>query len=147
MDMFSVKEISIPEGNVLKITSGNTTLWERWDYIVTPLDGSTNGLLPVISIDAKAGQKITIAYWLTKQQGYIYDGRNCGLQYYGSVSGGAYPMSDSELNKESRKTVTISTAGTFACNSFWRFAPDSHGGNSDYPTDQCYGRYMKVRIE
>lgn len=144
-----VESIEIPEGNVTTISSGDIVLWsaseESWDYISTPLNGADEGYIPCIRIPVTKGQTVTIAYLLTRRQGYIYDGRKCGLNYYGSVSSSKYPMAASEVGVETTITISPTSAGNLFISSY--YGSNKATGTLD-PTEsnRCYGKYIKVRV-
>lgn len=112
---------------------------------LTPYNGSEEGELPFYKLDVTAGQVLTLEYLLTKQQGYIYDGRNCGMDYYGSVNGSAYPMSSDEVRVETTKTITIVSDGTIT---FSGYNGDtvSNGELSATAGDRVYGKYLYITI-
>lgn len=151
IDFTNVKAITIPEGSVKKITSGGVVLWEKpeqeqWDGTILPYYGGETGELPVKVLSVTKGQKVTIAYYLTRRQGYVYDGRNVGLQYFGSVSSSKYPIPADHLNAEQQLTITIASSG--------KLVLCGYKGNTNYdgklsPTagDRPYGRYIKYRVE
>ena len=69
LNFSTIKEFIIPEGEVIKIEINNSILWEKpstWDYIITPLDKSEIGYLPVIQINVNKGDILTIEYYLTR---------------------------------------------------------------------------------
>lgn len=117
-----------------------------YDAVLTPYDGSDEGELPYYKLNVTAGQTVTVTYFLTKAQGYVYDGRNCGLQYYGSVNGSAYPLADSELNTETIKTLQIPSNGTLAFSGF-RNDTAANGSLAANAGDRAYGKYIKVKVE
>lgn len=143
-----LKELIIPEGNVTKIMSGNTVIWEQpqpWDYVILPYDGSECGKLPAKFINVTEGQVVTIAYYLTENVGYIYDGRSCGLSYYGSVAGSQNPMPSSHVGSEHSVTITIASTGKLAI-SCYNTLTSYDGQLSYYTGDTCIGYYIKVKI-
>ena len=97
-------------------------------------------------LDVEAGDKVTIAYLLTKAQGYIYDGRNVGLQYYGTLSGGAYPMNPSEVGVATAITIIPTQSGRLSISTH-RNDDVTTGELGTNGADRCYGEYIKVRIE
>lgn len=106
MDLTIIKSIKIPEGTVVKIVSSTYgTIWEEANEIVTPYN--EKGEMAIAKINVSAGDVVTITYFITENKGYIYDGRYCGLDYYGTVEGTKYPISDSDLNKECTIVLTI----------------------------------------
>lgn len=143
----TVKNITIPEGEVAKITLDGITLWQKdkWDVTILPLDGSELGSLPVTQVYVNAGDIVTIQYYLTKRQGYIYDARNINQNYYGSVSSSKYPMATSEVGQICEKTLTIAKTGYIMISGYYARTSDI-GKISSTATDSCYGYYMKVKI-
>lgn len=109
IDFDLVKAIKIPEGEVKKISINNAVVWEYADIIIAPLNDK--GEMPVAKISVSAGDKIVITYFITENKGYIYDGRRCGLNYYGTVTGSAYPISNNDLNKQCTITLTVPEDG------------------------------------
>ena len=110
MDLTVIKSITIPEGQVTKITSSvNGVIWEKSDYIIVPITSANQ--MPCAKISVNAGDVVVIKYYITQNKGYIYDGRFCGLDYYGTVEGTKFPISDSDLNKECTITLNIPTTG------------------------------------
>lgn len=112
---------------------------------LAPYDGSEEGELPFYKLDVAAGQMLEITYYLTKQQGYIYDGRNCGMQYYGSVGGSAYPIPSNEVGVETTKTITIVSDGTITFSGHHQETV-SNGELVSYAPDRVYGKYLYVTI-
>lgn len=112
---------------------------------LTPYDGSEEGELPFYKLDVTAGQVLNVTYCLTKQQGYIYDGRSCGMQYYGGVNGSAYPMPSSELGVETTKTITIVSNGTITFSGYHQETV-ANGELVTYAPDRVYGKYLYVTI-
>lgn len=143
-----LKSISIPEGNVVKITSGNAIVWEQpeqWDYVILPYYGTAPGELPCKVINVTKGQIITIAYYLTASSGYIYDGRSCGLSYYGSVTGSANPMPSDHVGSEHSVTITIPSDGKLYISCFNK-STGYDGELAPQVGDRCIGYYIKVKI-
>jgi hypothetical protein len=145
----NVASITIPEGDVVKISVGEIVLWEkkteRWDYILLPYNGSEEGEITALVFPVNAGDTVTLRYYLTKSQGYIYDGRNVGLQYYGSVDGGSNPMNGNEIGIETTIQITARSAGNIGI-SCSRNESSASGALSQYQTDRLFGKYMKVRV-
>lgn len=151
IDFTNVKAVTIPEGSVKKITRGSTVLWEKpaqeqWDETILPYYGGETGELPVRVLNVTKGQKVTIAYYLTIQQGYVYDGRKVGLQYFGSVSSSKYPIPADHLNTEHQLTITISSSGKLVLCGY-NGNTDRDGKLASSERDRPYGRYIKYRIE
>jgi len=149
MDLALIKSITIPQGVVKKITnSSNKVIWEQVDYIIAPI--TSKGEMPVSKITVSVGDTVTIIYYITENNGYIYDGRKCGLQYYGTVEGGSYPINDEDLNKECRITLTIPEDGflTIGANStLVGNGTETVGALSKYTGDIPIGKYIKILIE
>ena len=85
----------------------------------------------------------------SKNKGYIYDGRYCGLDYYGTVEGTKYPISNSDLNKECTIVLTIPEDGflTVGANSYLvSTGAETIGSLSKYPGDIPVGKYIKFKI-
>lgn len=149
IDFTTIESLSIPEGNVTKITSGKTIIWtkpDEWDYVILPYYGTSPGELPCKVIDVTAGQVVTIVYYLTKRAGYIYDGRSCGLKYYGSVSGSAYPMPSDHVGSENSVTITIPSAGKLYI-SCYNKSTGYDGKLAPTTGDRCVGYYIKIKID
>lgn len=148
MDLTVIKNITIPEGEVTKITSSvNGVIWEKSDYIIVPITSANQ--MPCAKISVNAGDVVVIKYFITQNKGYIYDGRFCGLNYYGTVEGGKYPISDSDLNKECIITLNIPTTGfiTVGANStIINRGDDTPGQLSQFDGDIPIGRYIKFKI-
>lgn len=148
MDLTIIKNITIPEGEVTKITSSvNGVIWEKSDYIIVPITSVNQ--MPCAKISVNAGDVVVIKYFITQNKGYIYDGRFCGLNYYGTVEGGKYPISDSDLNKECTITLNIPTTGfiTVGANStIINRGDDTPGQLSQFDGDIPIGRYIKFKI-
>lgn len=148
MDLTVIKNITIPKGEVTKITSSvNGVIWEKSDYIIVPITSANQ--MPCSKISVNAGDVVVIKYFITQNKGYIYDGRFCGLNYYGTVEGGKYPISDSDLNKECIITLNIPTTGfiTVGANStIINRGDDTPGQLSQFDGDIPIGRYIKFKI-
>lgn len=148
MDLTVIKSITIPEGQVTKITSSvNGVIWEKSDYIIVPITSANQ--MPCAKISVNAGDVVVIKYYITQNKGYIYDGRFCGLDYYGTVEGTKFPISDSDLNKECTITLNIPTTGfiTVGANStIINRGDDTPGQLSQFDGDIPIGRYIKFKI-
>lgn len=148
MDLTVIKSITIPEGQVTKITSSvNGVIWEKSDYIIVPITSANQ--MPCAKIPVNAGDVVVIKYYITQNKGYIYDGRFCGLDYYGTVEGTKIPISDSDLNKECTITLNIPTTGfiTVGANStIINRGDDTPGQLSQFDGDIPIGRYIKFKI-
>lgn len=142
-----IKTIVIPEGEVKKIAIAGTVVWEIADIIIPPYN--EQGEMAVAKIDVSAGDVVVITYFITKNKGYIYDGRFCGLQYYGTVAGSKYPISDDDLNHECTITLTIPQDGflTIGANStLVNRGDETIGELSKYDGDIPVGKYIKFKI-
>lgn len=147
MDLTLIKSITIPEGTVTKISSANGVLWEKADVIVVPYN--EKGEMAIAKIDVSAGDVVTITYFITENKGYIYDGRYCGLNYYGTVDGTEYPISDDDLNKECTIVLNIPEDGflTVGANAYLvNKGSESVGSLSQYSGDIPVGKYIKFTI-
>ena len=148
MELDTIKSISISEGVVTKITSSkNGVIWKKADVIIAPYN--EKGEMAIAKIAVSAGDVVTITYFITQNKGYIYDGRYCGLNYYGTVEGTAYPISDSDLNKECTIVLTIPEDGflTVGANSYLVYkGAESVGSLSKYSGDIPVGKYIKFTI-
>lgn len=148
MDLNLIKSIKITEGTVTKITSlVHGVIWEKADEIIAPIN--EKGEMAIAKIDVSAGDVVTITYYITENKGYIYDGRYCGLNYYGTVEGTAYPISDSDLNKECTIVLNIPEDGflTVGANSYLvSSGKESVGSLSQYDGDIPIGKYIKFTI-
>ena len=149
MDLTTIKSIKIPEGTVIKIESSTSgIIWEEANEIVTPYN--EKGEMAIAKINVSAGDVVTITYFITENKGYIYDGRYCGLNYYGSVEGTEYPISDSDLNKECTIVLTIPEDGflTVGANSYLvSTGEETIGSLSKYSGDIPVGKYIKFKID
>ena len=112
---------------------------------LTPYGGSEVGELPFHKMVVASGQTIVLTFYLTKKQGYVYDGRNCGLNYYGSVASSAYPIKDSELNKEVTLTIKIPESGTISFSGF-RNDTVSNGDLATQESDRLFGKYIMITV-
>lgn len=147
MNLDLVKTISIPEGSVKQITVDSKIIWKISDIIIEPYNNKNE--IAIAKISVKKGDVVVITYFITKQQGYIYDGRQCGLNYYGSVEGTAYPISANDLNKECTITLKIPQDGflTVGANAFLvSQGTETVGALSKYTTDRPVGKYIKFKI-
>lgn len=148
MDLTVIKNITIPEGQVTKITSSvNGVIWEKSDYIIVPITSANQ--MPCAKISVNAGDVVVIKYYITQNKGYIYDGRFAGLDYYGTVEGTKFPISDNDLNKECTITLNIPTTGfiTVGANStIINRGDDTPGQLSQFDGDIPIGRYIKFKI-
>lgn len=144
MDFSSVKAVTIPEGKVNIIAINGLEVWRGANiYLLKPADGTEEGEIPCLKLATTAGMEITITFFLTKKQGYLYDGRNCGLQYLGSVNGSAYPLADDQIGVETSVTIHPQD-GTLAISGFRNDADGVLAANSG---DRLYGRYVKLRVK
>ena len=144
----NVKNVFIPDGEVVKIELDGKTLWEveRWDHVLLPANGSAEGEILALKLPVNVGDTVTIEYLLTKAQGYIYDGRNVGLQYYGTVAGGIYPMAESEIGVATTITIKPTSAGVIGI-SCGRNGTIGADGLDTFAADRCFGQYIKVRVK
>jgi hypothetical protein len=110
------------------------------DYAVslTPYDGSEDGELPVGALRVTAGMTLVITYLLTKNQGYVYDGRECGDSKF-------YQISDNVVGEETVVTITIPRDGTIVFSGHYNDfdKTDELSPNAD---DRLYGKYLYVQI-
>ena len=113
------------------------------DYLLTPANGAEAGEIPCLKLVTTAGMEITITFFLTVKKGYVYDGRDCGLQYLGSVTGSEYTLSDDQIGVESSVTLHPQD-GTLTISGFRK---DADGELAASPKDRLYGRYVKVRVK
>lgn len=144
MDFSGVKAVSIPEGAVNRISIRGAEVWNSGKlYYLTPADGTEEGEIPCLKIPTTAGMEIIITFFLTKKQGYLYDGRNCGLQYLGSVTGTAYPLTDGQVGAE-RSVAIQPQNGTLTVSGFKDNADGELASNAG---DRLYGRYVKVLVK
>lgn len=149
MDWSLVKSIAIPEGEVTKITSSTyNVIWEKADVYIAPYN--EKGEMAIARIRVYAGDQVTITYFITQNKGYIYDGRGCGLDYYGTVEGSEYPISNSDLNKECTIVLKIPKNGflTVGANYYLvDIGEESVGSLSKYDGDIPVGKYIKFKID
>lgn len=143
MDFSSVKAVTIPEGEVDKIAINGLEAWIGADYRLKPADGTEEGEIPCLKLTTTASMEITITSFLTKKQGYLYDGRNCGLQYLGSVNGSVHPLADDQVGVETSVTIHPQD-GTLAISGYHN---DTDGVLAAVSGDRLYGRYVKVRVK
>lgn len=148
MDLTVIKSITIPEGTVTQITSPTFgVVWQKSDKIITPYN--EKGEMAIAKITVSAGDVVTIIYYITENKGYIYDGRYCGLDYYGTVDGSEYPISDDDLNKECTIILEIPEDGflTVGCNAYLlNKGTETEGSLSLYSGDIPVGKYIKFKI-
>lgn len=104
---------------------------------LAPYNGSEEGELPVGKLDVNAGDVLEITYYLTKRQGYVYDGRNCGLEYN---------LNDNIIGQETTITVNIPSDGNMIFSGHSGSDINSAGKLANYSGDRLYGKYLKVRI-
>jgi hypothetical protein len=72
-------KLTIPEGEVLKITdSNNNIIWQKCEYVCLPYNSENSDAIPVSAINIAANDKITVYYFLTSNSGVIFDASNCG---------------------------------------------------------------------
>lgn len=150
IDFSAVTSITIPEGEVQSLYIDGVLKWEKQSNVITVLPINDAGQIPVAKIDVVAGDVVTIIYYLTVNQGYIYDGRKCGLQYYGTVLSSAYPIPDDNINKECSLTLTIPKDGFLVIGGHSTYVADGRQpvgeiANTDW-RDVPIGKYIKVII-
>ena len=145
MKFDDVTTIELPEGEVEKITCDDLLLWEKYDIVITPYNGNKQGYIAITKVPVSSGDVLTITYYLTKRQGYIYDGRNVGLNYYGSVSSTKYPMSSDDVGKISTLTITAESDGYIMISGYYLHT-NNVGNLSTSEKDRCYGFWIKVKI-
>lgn len=146
MNLDLIKNIKIPEGDVKQISIDGKVVWKVADYIIAP---NSKGQMPCAKITVKKGDKVTITYFITQNKGYIYDARYAGLQYYGTVDGTDYPISNNDLNKECTITLNIPQDGfiTVGANStIINRGDDTPGQLSKFDGDIPVGKYIKFKI-
>lgn len=148
MNLDIIKSITIKEGTVTKIKSSTSgVIWQRADVIITPYN--SKGEMAIAKINVSAGDVVTITYFITVNKGYIYDGRRCGLNYYGTVEGTAYPISDNDLNKECTIVLNIPEDGflTVGANAnLVNSGRETVGTLSQFDGDIPIGKYIKFKI-
>ena len=148
MNLDTMKLIKIPEGTAIKITSSvHGVIWQKADVIITPYN--EKGEMAIAKINVSAGDVVTITYFITENKGYIYDGRRCGLDYYGTVEGTDYPISDDDLNKECTIVLNIPEDGflTVGANAnLVNSGRETIGSLSQYSGDIPVGKYIKFKI-
>lgn len=113
--------------------------------IITPLNGAAEGELPLYKFLVTAGQVITLEYLVTKQQGYIYDGRGCGMNYYGSISWSENPMPSAEVGVVTTKTITAKYDGIIAFSGS-EDENTANGSLSVTGANRLYGKYLKITV-
>lgn len=148
MDLTIIKNITIPEGSVKKIDSSlQGVIWKRSDMVVAPINAK--GEMAIAKINVSAGDVITITYFITQNKGYIYDGRGCGLDYYGTVEGSEYPISNSDLNKECTIVLKVRKDGFITVGANYHLVEsgkETVGSLSKYDGDIPVGKYIKFTI-
>lgn len=132
-------QITIPEGEVAKITDANgNIIWQKCDYINIPYNSEKSDALPVQSITVAAGDNIVIYYYLTSSSGVFYDASNYG----GSK------VSSNEVNQSTHSAVsfTASKAGKLIIGGTYQY----YNWGMDWPgslgMSPPYGKYIKVKI-
>lgn len=108
-----------------------------YDIILTPYDGSEEGELPVGKLNVNVGDILEITYYLTKIQGYVYDGRNCGLEYQ---------LNDNVIGQETMIIVNVLSNGNMMFSGHSGSDINNAGQLASYSGDRLYGKYLKVRI-
>lgn len=104
---------------------------------LAPYNGSEEGELPVGKLDVNAGDVLEITYYLTKRQGYVYDGRNCGLEYQ---------LNDNVIGQETTITVNILSNGNIMFSGHSGSDINNAGQLASYSGDRLYGKYLEVKI-
>lgn len=104
---------------------------------LTPYNGSEEGELPVGKLDVTAGTKLEITYYLTRKQGYVWDGRKCGLQYQ---------LNDNVVGAETTVTVTVSSNGTILFSGHNTNDYSREGQLANTRGDRLYGKYLRVTV-
>lgn len=148
MNLDIIKSLTIQEGLATKIkSSASGVVWERADVIIAPYN--SKGEMAIAKINVSAGDVVTITYFITENKGYIYDGRRCGLNYYGTVEGTAYPISDGDLNKKCTIVLNVPSDGflTVGANAnLVNSGKETVGSLSQYAGDIPVGKYIKFKI-
>jgi hypothetical protein len=97
--------------------------------------------MPYYRIDVTAGQKLRLHYHVTKNAGYIYDGRACGL---------GYKNSGLEVNTDAVMDLTVPSDGymTFGITNANSNVPDFVNGGTTIgiANDKLNGKYLLVEI-
>lgn len=88
-------------------------------------------------LDVNAGDVLEITYYLTKRQGYVYDGRNCGLEYQ---------LNDNVIGQETTITVNILSNGNIMFSGHSGSDINNAGQLASYSGDRLYGKYLEVKI-
>ncbi len=132
-------QITIPEGEVMKITDANNNIiWQKCDYVNVPYNVEKSDALPVQAITVAAGDIITIYYYLTKTSGVFYDASNCG--------GSQVSASGTSQNTHSVATFTATKAGKLIIGGTYQY----YSWGMDWPgslgMNPPYGKYIKVKI-
>lgn len=148
MNLTLVKNIKNPSGSIKKITANSQgVIWEHSDIIIVPINSKNE--IAIAKINVSAGDTVTIKYFITQNKGYIYDARECGLNYYGSVDGTDYPISNNDLNKECTIILNIPEDGFITVGAHAGLVSsgkESVGSLSRYDGDIPIGKYIKFII-
>lgn len=147
MNLDLIKNIKISDKKIIQIAINDVVVWKIADVIIAPI--TERGEMPCAKITVNKGDTVVITYFITENKGYIYDGRFCGLSYYGTVDGSVYPISDNDLNKECTITLSIPQDGflTVGANStIINRGDDTPGELSQYDGDIPVGKYIKFKI-
>lgn len=106
------------------------------DIIITPFDGSDEGELPTYKLDVTKDTVIEVTYYLTKNQGVVYDGSNCNLNTL---------ISANAVNTETTLRLTAKKDGSIVFGTLYgEFG--SNGNLAGYGFRRPYGRYIFVDI-
>ena len=132
--VYSNGTINIPEviGDVVITAKANNP----YAVVSVPLNGAESGDLPVYRLDVKAGQKLRLHYYLTKNSGYIYDGRGCGT---------GYDNSGHTVNAPATQDVTIASNGHIVFSGYFN-DQSADGTLASNSNDRLSGRYLYVEI-
>jgi hypothetical protein len=140
--MFEVqyaKSITIPEGEVSKITdSSGNLIWQKCDYLYLPRNIEESNAVAVDAISLSQGDVVTVYYRLTSTSGILCDASNCG--------GSSYSCSSLSANTHGAFTFTASKAGKFIIAgqySRYQWGIDWPGSLGMSPP---YVEYIKIKI-
>lgn len=144
--MFEIQRaqtISIPEGEVANIKDANgNILWQKCEYMVVPQTDLKE--MPVEAISVSNGDVITVYYYLTEANGYVYDGSNCGCDSFQASS-----LSNAELNVHGAKTITATKAGKLIIAgkySNYQWGIDWPGSLASMPNNRPRGDYIRIKV-
>lgn len=108
---------------------------DLYPVYATPYNGSEEGDLPAYKLDVVAGDVLLITHYLTKPQGYLYDGRGCGL---------GYKLGGNTVNTEATVTLTIPQDGYIAFSCYYNDSV-ANGGLAPSASNRLYGKYLRVK--